>query len=78
MQSEHKAFVVFASVGIPLFMALWSVNHLIGFVFAALISLVAWNAKKQDWFELGELVDTKVLTFAVLIGGSLLIVAQTL
>ena len=78
MQDKHKGFFVFIALGIPCAMLALAVNILLGAIVSTVLLLAAKGTSHDTWADLGQMVDSRVLTVVVLIGGSLIVFAQSI
>ena len=76
MRDEHVGFFVVMAVLVPFVLVMLAVHWLLGTVATAIVLVTAYETKQQEWAQLGNMIDAQVITIAVLIGGTLLILEQ--
>ena len=74
--SEQKAFFATMAIMIPATWLLFGINKFVGVIIAWMLIGVVAAVKKEDWQTLGDLLDTRLLTLSVIVGGSLIVIAQ--
>ena len=78
MRDTHKGFFVVMAVMVPLSLMLLELYWPIGLAVTLFTLLISFNSTPQQWAELGMQCDTRNITIAVLIGGTLLVIANSL
>jgi len=77
MRDAHVGFFVVMSVLFPLVLVLMAVHWILGAFGTGILLATAYKTDQQEWAQLGMIADTRIITVAVLIGGTLLILAQS-
>lgn len=73
---EHKAFFAVAAITVPAVWFIFGISMFIGLFLAAFLVLLVKEIEKDFWQMLGALIDKKILTLSVLVGGTLVVLAQ--
>jgi hypothetical protein len=78
MQDKHTGFFAYVALAIPIAMLGLAINIVLGLGLAVVILLSINSTSHDKWAEVGQTIDTKSLTFVVLIGGSCIVCAQAI